>query len=115
MEIQVGDKKLRKVIEDEATAKKQYGVPMSKLISRRIASLSAEESLAVFWPPKSGPERCHELKGESVGKFTVDLVQPDRLVFEPVGETPQKDRSNEQERWRKITKINLLSIEDTHE
>ncbi|MHB1936776.1 MAG: hypothetical protein ACYCOR_09330 [Acidobacteriaceae bacterium] len=115
MVVTVSDNKLRKVLEDEAVAQKQLGVDMAKKLSLRVAALKAAASLADFWPPKTPPERCHELHGAVLGRFTVDLKQPYRLVFTPVDEKPPQDRSNEQERWSLITKINLLSIEDTHE
>jgi proteic killer suppression protein len=115
MIVTVSDRKLRKAVEDAAVAQKRFGVDMAKKLSLRVAALRAAASLADFWPPKTPPERCHELQGADLGKFTVDLKQPYRLVFVPVDETSPQDRSNEQERWRQITKINLISIEDTHE
>jgi plasmid maintenance system killer protein len=115
MLVTVGDNKLRKTVEDEAVAQKQLGVDMAKKLALRVAALKAAGSLADFWPPKTPPERCHELRGADLGKFTVDLKQPYRLIFEPVDEKPPQDRLNEQERWSLITQINLLSIEDTHE
>ncbi len=115
MVVTVSDNKLRKAVEDEAVAQKLLGLDMAKKLSLRIAALRAAASLADFWPPKTPPERCHELQGADLGTFTVDLKQPYRLKFEPVDESSPKDRSNEQERWSLIKKINLLSIEDTHE
>jgi plasmid maintenance system killer protein len=115
MFITVSDNKLRKVVEDTAIAQKQLGVDMARKLALRIAALRAAASLADFWPPKTPPERCHELQGGDLGIFTVDLKQPYRLKFSPVEEKLPKDRSDERERWSLITKINLLSIEDTHE
>ena len=115
MVVTVSDNKLRKAVENEAVAQKQLGLDMAKKLSLRIAALRAATSLADFWPPKTPPERCHELQGADLGTFTVDLKQPYRLKFEPIDESPREDRSNEQERWSLIKKINLLSIEDTHE
>src|SRR5579864_8293414 len=82
MDIYVGDNNLRRAIEDEATCKRRYGADMAKKLMLRLAALRATESLADFWPPKSGPERCHELKGDRAGTFSVDLKQPYRLLFE---------------------------------
>lgn len=85
---------------------------MAKKLQLRIAALRAAESLADFWPPKSGPERCHELKGERTGTFSVDLKQPYRLLFRPADEPD--GNLGEQQRWNLITGIELLGIEDTH-
>lgn len=87
---------------------------MAEKILMRIAALRAAESLATFWPPKSPVERCHELTADRMGEFSIDVKQPYRLLFKPIEEAPPKDRSNEHERWKQITQINLLAIEDTH-
>ena|SRR5438270_5898555 len=115
MEIYVKDGKLRSAIEDKSISQKLYGADMTKKLNLRLASLRAAESLADFWPPKSGPERCHELKGNQLGVFSVDVKQPYRLLFKPYEPSPAIDRSDEFQRWRSITKIELLTIEDTHE
>ena len=113
MDIYVSDNNLRKAIEDEAACKRRYGADMTKKLTLRLAALRAAESLADFWPPKSGPERCHELKGDRAGTFSVDLKQPYRLLFRAIEAAPQADRSDEQ-RWKSITSIDILAIEDTH-
>jgi hypothetical protein len=48
---------------------------MMRKIMLRLSELRAAVSLADFWPPMSGPERCHELKGELAGTFSIDLKQ----------------------------------------
>jgi proteic killer suppression protein len=113
MDIYVDDNSLRKAIEDEGLCKRRYGADMAKKLKLRVTALRAAESLADFWPPKSGPERCHELKGERAGTFSVDLKQPYRLLFKASGSMSLED-SGELERWKSITSINILAIEDTH-
>src|ERR1700728_4423337 len=115
MEIFISDKRLRKVIDDDAACRRQYGADMAKKLALRLAALRAADSLADFWPPKSGPERCHELKGDRAGTFSVDLKQPYRLLFEVYEATAMPDRSDERLRWKSITAIHILGIEDTHE
>jgi len=114
MDIYVKDNKLRATLEDEATLKRRYGTEMMKKVNIRIAALRAAETLADFWPPLSGPERCHELKGDLSGTFSIDVKQPYRLLFTPVETNAAKDRSDEQKRWKSITAIEILGIEDTH-
>jgi len=87
---------------------------MAKKLRLRLDALKAAESLADLWPPKSGPERCHELKGELSGTFSIDVKQPYRLLFRPLEAEVQKDRSDEHKRWKSITAIELIRIEDTH-
>lgn len=114
MDIYVSGNDLRRTIEDEAACKRRSGADMAKKLMLRLATLRAADSLADFWPPKSGPERCHELKGDRAGTFSVDLKQPYRLLFEPSAATLPADRSDEHQRWKSITSIDILAIEDTH-
>ena len=114
MDIYISNNTLRKAIQDETVCKRRYGADMAKKLSLRLAALRAAESLADFWPPKSGPERCHELKGERAGTFSIDLKQPYRLLFNPVAESMPQDRSDEQHRWKSITSIDIVAVEDTH-
>jgi plasmid maintenance system killer protein len=113
MDIYVSDNSLRKAIEDKNVCVRRYGADMTKKILLRLTAFRAAESLADFWPPKSGPERCHELKGESAGTFSVDLKQPYRLLFKP-GSSPPASNDDELQRWKAITSIDILAIEDTH-
>jgi len=105
-------RKLRSAIEDDDTCRRRYGPEMAKKIMLRVAALRAAESLADFWPPLSPPERCHALKGDRAGTFSVDVKQPYRLLFTPTDEP--EESVGEQERWQLITSIELLGIEDTH-
>jgi len=89
MEIYVRDNKLKAALEDEATCKRRYGKDMTKKLNLRLAALRAAESLADFWPPMSGPERCHKLKGDLAGTFSIDVKQPYRLLFIPIEAEPQ--------------------------
>jgi plasmid maintenance system killer protein len=115
MEISVRDHRLRAALLDESICKRRYGSDMAKKIENRLASLDAAPSLADFWPPKSGPERCHELVGDLAGTFSIDVTQPYRLLFVPIEEEGRPaDRSDEQKRWASITAIEILRIEDTH-
>ena len=87
---------------------------MNKKLRLRAQALQAATSLVDFWPPKSGPERCHELIGSGAGTFSMDLTQPYRLLFRAVEETTPEDRTDERQRWASITAVELIGIEDTH-
>ena len=115
MDIYVCDNKLRRAVQDETSCKRRYGADMTKKLMLRLNTLRAAASLADFWPPKSGPERCHELRGDRAGTFSVDLKHPYRLLFEPSAATMPTDCSDAQRRWESITSIDILAIEDTHE
>lgn len=114
MEILVKDKKLKASLEDPATCQKLYGKDMAKKIRLRVDALAAAVSLVDLWPPMSGPERCHELKGDLAGLFSVDLKQPYRLLFRSNGVTGADPEVDEKHRWTLIKSIEILSIRDTH-
>jgi len=115
MKIEVKDKKLKAALEDEALCQRRYGADMAKKIGVRVASLAAAQSLHVFWPPFSRPERCHELQGDRKGTFSMDLVHPFRLLFKGLA-IPQLSpkETDEQARWKSIDAIEIVGIEDTH-
>jgi plasmid maintenance system killer protein len=114
MEIRVRDNKLRAALTDEATCKRRFGADMTKKLMLRMATLAAAESLADLWPPMSGPERCHELKGDLAGTFSIDLKQPYRLLFTPLLPETTEPFSDEQQRWKSIKTIEIQGVEDTH-
>jgi plasmid maintenance system killer protein len=108
------DKRLRSVLEGEGACRERYSTDMCRKLLVRIAALKAAETLADFWPPKSGPERCHELTGGDKGTFSIDVKQPYRLLFRPIEAEKPADRSDEKGRWKAITAVELLTVEDTH-
>jgi plasmid maintenance system killer protein len=114
MEIFASDSKLRSALEDKKVRQKVFGTDTAKKLAVRVTALEAADSLADFWPPNSGPERCHELLGKLAGTFSIDLNQPFRLLFRPVESNPPPDRSDEQARWESIKAIEIVAIEDTH-
>ena len=114
MEIFTKDKGLRAALESEAACRRHYGAEMTKKIQLRLAALRAADNLGAFWPPRSGPERCHELRGADAGTLSMDVKQPYRLLLRSVGPESMPDRSDERERWNRIEAVELLTVEDTH-
>ena len=113
MEIEIPNNKLRKAIEEDVRRVKTYGADMAKKIAIRMASLRAAENLADFWPPNQLPERCHELKGELSGVFSIDLIHPFRLLFQPF-HIERTSEIDERSWWLKVTHIEITDIKDTH-
>ena len=117
MHITIRDRKLKANVTDDRKMSRAYGVPMSRKINLRLQALNAAENLAVFWPPYSPPERCHELKGDRKGSFSMDLVHPFRLIFEATG--PEANSAPDevlegQPLWATLESVFVTSIEDTH-
>jgi proteic killer suppression protein len=113
VDIDVGDKKLKAALEDDAVCQRRFGAVMAKYIRLRVDALAAATTLHDFWPPKSKPERIHELVGDLDGTFSVDVKQPYRLLFRPLNEPPDPPKDM-RERWNLIRSIEILRIEDTH-
>jgi plasmid maintenance system killer protein len=120
MEIHVPNNKLKRALEDDKECQKRFGPAMFKKIRLRLGALQAAESLAAFWPPNQPPERCHELVGDLANIFSMDLVQPYRLLFREhkSGASDQDillgSTLDEKERWKNIQKIEVIDIRDTH-
>jgi|SRR5579885_3168397 proteic killer suppression protein len=114
MEVQIPDTKLKRALEDDKERKRRFGANMAKKIQLRMDALKAAESLGDFWPPLSGPERCHELKADLAGTFSMDLVHPYRLLFKPMDPEHHSVTGHEKARWAAIKSIIIAGIEDTH-
>ncbi|MCU7933563.1 MAG: killer suppression protein [Candidatus Thiodiazotropha sp. (ex Dulcina madagascariensis)] len=92
MDIVFLDRKLKKEYNDKQSLVRRHGEKRAKLIMRRLTQLHAASCLMVLAPPYSGPARCHELKGNKRGIFSVDLDHPYRLLFRPYHDpVPQQE------------------------
>jgi len=121
MDVLIPDGKLKRALEDAKERQRRYGQVMSKKIRLRMDALTAAETLGDFWPPYSPPERCHELKGNMAGTFSMDLEHPKRLLFKPVsGDEVSEvnkaaDITDEKQRWTTIRTIEISEVRDTHD
>ena len=114
MEIHFRNRKTAKQFDLGAQLEKIHGPKRGKIIRHRLRILRNAPNLAFFWPPKTGPERCHELTADKKGKFSMDLDHPYRLIFEPAHDpVPRLDDGGIGR--RAITEIIILGVEDTHE
>lgn len=92
-----------------------YGTVRARKIRNRLVALRAARCLMDFWPPKSGPERCHELtQGKRRGQLSMDLDHPYRLLFVPANDpAPRKPDGGLD--WDRVDAVMIIGIEDTHE
>lgn len=97
-----------------ALLEKSLGTIRAKKIRIRLAELRAAVNLMDFWPPKSGPSRCHELQGQRKGQLSMDLDHPYRLIFVP-DHNPIPRRKDGGLDWSQVTTVKILGVEDTHE
>ena len=114
MDISFKNAKLGKEFNEGKRLEKIHGTIRARKIILRLKEFRAALSLHDFWPPKSGPGRCHELTGEMKGRLSVDLDHPYRLIFVP-NHVPIPQKTDGGLDWKQITAIQILGIEDTHE
>lgn len=98
MKIEYNSKSIEKICTNASAAEKKYGMDMAEKIQMRIDQIKAADSIDQMVQYRIG--RCHSLKGKRNGQFAVDLVHPQRLVFE------KKDG--------KIYIANIVEIVDYH-
>lgn len=77
MDLSFKNKKVAKSFNEGAQLEKIHGSLLAKKIRSRMKALRAARTLKDFWPPKSGPERCHELtEGQRSGPLSMGLDHP---------------------------------------
>jgi len=91
---------------------KSYGSKRARKIQLRLAQLSAAEQLEDL---RNLPGRCHELKGNKRGQLSLDLDHPYRLIFKPADNPPAIKDDDGGIDWKRVKKITILGVEDTHE
>jgi proteic killer suppression protein len=114
LDISFKNAKLAEQFNEGKQLKKIHGDLRAKKIGLRLTELKAAISLNDFWPPKSGPGRCHELTGDRKGELSVDLDHPYRLIFVP-SHDPVPLKPDGGLDWKQVTAIMITGIENTHE
>ena len=74
---------MQKICEDASIAERKYGLKMALKIQQRIDEIKAADSVEMMLKYRIG--RCHQLHGDRNNQFAVDLVHPQRLIFEKKG------------------------------
>ena len=87
MKVEYKNRSIQKVCTDASAAERKYGYEMAEKIQLRIDQITAADTVEQMVQYRIG--RCHPLKGNRKGQYAVDLVHPQRLVFEKKGEQIQ--------------------------
>ena len=104
-------KKLQKICSDQKTMDTKLGIPVAKKLRQRHMELKAADNLKQI--SHLPPSRCHELTNNRSGQFSVDLVNPFRLLFIPANDPlPRKEDGGID--LQQVTEIEIIKIEDTH-
>ena len=112
MEIYFLTKKLQKLCSSKQEMKKRkLGNKLASKLKQRLAELESSEFLEDMKYIKAA--RCHELKGDRKGEFSVDLEHPFRLIFKPYNDPiPYKNDGGLD--WSRIDSIVIIEVVDYH-
>lgn len=83
MKVEYKSRNIEKVCEDVSVAERKYGREMAEKIQLRIDQIRAADSVEMMIQFKIG--RCHPLHQNRKNQYAVDLVHPQRLIFEKKG------------------------------
>ena len=104
-------RKLQKICSEQNEAVKKLGSKMALKLQQRMMELSAAQCLDDV--SKLPPARCHQLKGNRSGQFSIDLDHPYRLIFIPIG-NPKAEENGSSLDLAEIVEIEIIDIIDTH-
>lgn len=107
MQISFDRKKDEKVCNSEKAIRKKFGKRQGDLLKRRLTDLSAA---TVLEDMRNLPGRTKELTANRKGELSVDLVHPDRLIFEPAN-SPIPRRDDGGLDWTRVTAIRILELD----
>lgn len=110
MDIVFKDKQFEKECNNQRLLERNHGQKRAKYIRRRLDALRAAEVLEDM----RDVGRCHELRYDRWGEFSLDLDQPYRLIFEPAT-PPIPTKPDGGIDWTKVTDVRIFGVEDTHE
>ena len=111
MEVTFRTRKLEKLFNSKKAIKRKYGEIGSQKVMSRLMVLKNAATLSMV--PSTPPERRHQLKRDRHEQFAVDLVHPERLVFEPNhDQLPRKEDGGID--LDQVTAITVLKVIDYH-
>ena len=111
MEIYFRNKKLEKLCNNTKVMKNELGDRMSKKLQQRLVELKAASNLEEI--SHMPPSRLHKLNGNRNGQFSVDLLQPYRLLF-IVANDPLLNTDINKIDKSKVTEIEIIELVDLH-
>jgi proteic killer suppression protein len=109
VEISYKSKKLEALCDPRSPAHRKLGKDKALKLKNRVTDLRAALSVSQL-----SAGRPHPLVGNRAGQFALDLVHPERLVFEPDHElVPQTEDGGID--WSRVTRVVIIWIGDYHD
>jgi plasmid maintenance system killer protein len=109
VEVSFDDADLAETFRNARELRKKHGEVRAKKIQQRLKQLEAAETLAIL---RGASGHCHELRGDLAGLLSLDLDQPYRLLFQPVG-NPAPGPGGGLD-WSAVRAVVVIGIKDTH-
>lgn len=82
MYIHFKNRKLRETLEKKAQTYRKYGQRQGEKIHQRLGEIEAAQNLSEL-KKLPGP-KCHKLKGDRDGQYAVHVMEPFRIILEPI-------------------------------
>lgn len=83
MLIEYKNHSIQKICTNASSATEKYGPEMAEKIHLRIDQIKASDNVEQMILFHIG--RCHGLQGKRKNQYAMDLVHPQRLIFEKIG------------------------------
>jgi plasmid maintenance system killer protein len=111
MQVRFAQRNMQRACSSDKEMRRKWGSVLAQRLRQRLFELVAADTLEDI--SRLPPARCHELKADRAGQLSVDLVHPQRLIFEPDDDPiPRKEDGGLD--WTKVTKVVVLEVCDTH-
>lgn len=110
MEILFSTDALRKKCSNLNLMIRHWGPKQARRLGQRLDDLRAAPCLETIFRL---PGRCHPLRGELKGKFSLDLEHPQRLIFE-AADDPLPRKSDGGLDYGNIRAVRIIGVKDTH-
>ncbi len=111
MDIDFARARLKKMFNSGKDLKRAYGDRMVRTIAMRMAVLRRAQTLSMV--PVTKPDRRHQLEGNRAGQYAVNLVHPNRLVFEP-NHNPMPRKEDGGIDTDQVTAITIIEVINYH-
>ncbi len=111
MEIAFCTRKLQKLCNSEKEMRSKLGDRGARVLQARLAQIKAADTLEDLRIVPGA--HCHELTADLQGLLAVNLVHPQRLLFEP-DHDPIPTKPDGGLEWQKVTRVIVREVIDYH-
>jgi plasmid maintenance system killer protein len=111
LDISFKTRKLAKLCNSRDAARKKWGTERGDKVMQRLNEMRAADTLADLM--RLPQAKCHSLRADLKGQWSVDLPYPYRLLFIPANDPLPLKADGSVDKMR-VTAVVVLGVEDTH-